>query len=233
MVCKLMVVLIGGEKGGTGKTTMATNLAALRARNGRDVLLVDTDKQGSASDWAAVREDVDGASHIPCVQVFGEQVASQVGDLASRYDDVVVDAGGRDSVELRSAMVVADQLFVPVQASQFDVWTLERMEELLGQVGAINPDLNAEIFINRASPHPQVNEAEEAEEIFEELQHLSFSGIVIHNRIAFRRAVSEGVAVTEGSSLDPKACREACSLYDVVFDQTKPNHAEETQSRHE
>lgn len=226
-------MLIGGEKGGTGKTTMATNLAALRARNGRDVLLVDTDKQGSASDWAAVREDVSGAPRIPCVQVFGEQVASQVGDLAGRYDDVVVDAGGRDSVELRSAMVAAGRLFVPVQASQFDVWTLERMEELLGQVGTINPDLDAQIFVNRASPHPQVREAEEAEEIFEELEHLSFSGVVIHDRIAFRRAVSEGIAVTEGSSLDPKACREVRSLYDVVFNQTEPSHAQKTQSRHE
>ena len=46
-----MIVLIGGEKGGTGKTTIATNLAALRAMAGRDVLLVDTDPQGSASYW--------------------------------------------------------------------------------------------------------------------------------------------------------------------------------------
>jgi chromosome partitioning protein len=223
-----MVVLIGGEKGGTGKTTMATNLAALRAGDSRDVLLVDTDKQGSASDWAAVRSEIEDVPQVPCVQVFGEQVANQVGDLAGRYDDVVVDAGGRDSVELRSAMVAADRLFVPVQASQFDVWTLERMEELLGQVGAINPALEAQVFVNRASPHPQVREAEEAEEIFEELQHLLFSEVVVHDRIAFRRAVSNGVAVAEADSADRKACREVQSLYDIVFEQVSPSHAQET-----
>lgn len=225
-----MIVLVGGEKGGTGKTTLATNLAALRSGEGRDVLLVDTDKQGSASDWAAVRNETENVPQVPCVQVFGEQVATQVGDLAGRYEDVVVDAGGRDSVELRSAMVAADRLFVPVQASQFDVWTLERMEELLGQVGAINPELGAQVFVNRASPHPQVREAEEAEAIFEDLQHLSFSGVVIHDRIAFRRAVRNGVAVAEAGSPDRKACREVQSLYDIVFEQTSPSHAEEAKS---
>jgi chromosome partitioning protein len=222
-----MVVLIGGEKGGTGKTTLATNLAALRSNEGRDVLLVDTDKQGSASDWAAVREEVDGAPQIPCVQVFGKQVTSQIQDLDPRYDDLVVDAGGRDSVELRSAMVVADRFYVPLQASQFDVWTIERMEELVEQAQAINPPLQARVFINRASPHPQVHEAEEAEEILDEFEHLIFSGVVLHDRIAFRRAASGGVAVTEADSPDPKACSEVQALYDVIFEQTDKAHAQE------
>ena len=50
-----MIILIGGEKGGTGKTTLATNLAAMRALAGHDVLLVDTDRQGSAAAWALKR----------------------------------------------------------------------------------------------------------------------------------------------------------------------------------
>lgn len=224
-----MVVLIGGEKGGTGKTTVATNLAALRSRDGRDVLLVDTDKQGSASDWAAVREETDGVSRISCVQVFGKQVTSQVQDLDERYDDLIVDAGGRDSVELRSAMVVTDRFYVPLQASQFDIWTIERMEELVEKAQAINPSLQARVFINRASPHPQVQEAEEAQEILDDFDHLVFSGVVIHDRIAFRRAASGGIAVAEADSPDPKACNEVEALYDVIFQQTETryDHAQE------
>lgn len=222
-----MVVLIGGEKGGTGKTTLATNLAPLRSNEGRDVLLVDTDKQGSASDWAAVREEIEGVPRISCVQVFGKQVTSQVQDLDARYDDLIVDAGGRDSVELRSAMVVADRFYVPLQASQFDVWTIERMEELVEQAQAINPSLQARVFINRASPHPQVREVEEAEEILDEFEHLIFSEIVIHDRIAFRRAASGGVAVTEADSPDLKACREVKDLYDAIFEQTETAYAQE------
>ena len=67
-----MIVLVGGEKGGTGKTTLATNLAALRAASGADVLLVDTDRQGSASFWAATRDENDALAAVPCVQVFGK-----------------------------------------------------------------------------------------------------------------------------------------------------------------
>ena len=222
-----MVVLIGGEKGGTGKTTFATNLAVLRSNEGRDVLLVDTDKQGSASDWAAVREGIEEDPRISCVQVFGKQVTSQVQDLDARYDDLIVDAGGRDSVELRSAMVVTNRFYVPLQASQFDVWTIERMEELVEQAQAVNPSIQARVFINRASPHPQVREAEEAEEILDEFDHLVFSGVVIHNRIAFRRAASSGIAVTEADSPDSKACREVRALYDAIFKQTETPHAQE------
>jgi len=50
-----MIVLVGGEKGGVGKTTLAVNLAAMRARTGHDVLLVDADKQASANLWASIR----------------------------------------------------------------------------------------------------------------------------------------------------------------------------------
>ena len=212
-----MIVLIGGEKGGTGKTTLATTLAALRAAAGHDVLLVDTDRQGSASFWGALRDGDEGLAPVPCVQVFGKAVARQVADLAERYSDVVVDAGGRDSVELRSAMVAADRLFVPVQASQFDVWTLEQMDELVGQAQAINPGLDAAVVINRASTHPRVTEAAEAEAILADFENLRFADVVVRDRIAYRRAASAGRSVAEVDDPDPKATAEAHAWYRAVF----------------
>ena len=214
-----MIVLIGGEKGGTGKTTLATNLAARRAAEGADVMLVDTDKQGSASYWAAIREEAGELPRVSCVQVFGKSVTTQVSDLAERYDEIVVDAGGRDSTELRAAMVIADRLFVPVQASQFDVWTIERMDELVEQAQGINAGLEASFVINRASPHPQVKEADEARDLLADFEHLRFGGVVIHDRIAFRRAASEGLSVWEMESADPKACAEIKSLYQAIYDE--------------
>ena len=212
-----MIVLVGGEKGGTGKTTLATNLAALRAGSGVDVLLVDTDRQGSASFWSAVRDEADGLAAVPCVQVFGKGVAKQVTDLAGRYRDVIVDAGGRDSVELRSAMVVADRLYVPVQASQFDVWTLEQVDGLVEQVQAINSGLEARVVFNRASTHPRVREAEEAEAFVADFEHLSVSGVTVRDRIAYRRAASEGRAVTEMAEPDGRAVAEMALWYEAVF----------------
>ena len=51
-----MIVLIGGEKGGTGKTTLATNLVVERTNEVGDILLIDADKQMTASHWCSVRE---------------------------------------------------------------------------------------------------------------------------------------------------------------------------------
>jgi chromosome partitioning protein len=217
-----MIVLVGGEKGGTGKTTLATNLTALRVRAGHDVLLVDTDRQGSASAWASLRAESPDLPDVPCVQLFGKAVAGQLRDLADRYDDVVVDAGGRDSVELRGAMVVAHRLFVPVQASQFDVWTLERMDELVGQASALNPGLEAFVVLNRASPNPRVREAEDAEGLLADFERLSNSGVLVRDRISFRRAASNGRAVSEAESPDEKAVAEVEAWYRAVFGEAPP-----------
>lgn len=220
-----MVVLIGGEKGGTGKSSLATNLAASRADAGHDLILVDTDKQGSASHWVATREEQDASlAPVPCVQVFKKRVTAQVQELSDRYDDIVIDAGGRDSVELRAALVVADRLFVPLQPSQFDMWTIERMNDLIEQAQAINPDLQGWAVINRASPNPVVTESEEAQEVLEEFDNIAYSGIVIHERIAFRRAVRSGRSVFEMGDPDPKACRELSALYEAIYDQSLTRH---------
>ena len=120
-----MIILIGGEKGGTGKTTLATNMAAMRALAGRDVLLIDTDPQGSANYWAQNRDEEEISPRVACVQKFGKGLPAEVKDLAVRYQDIIIDAGGRDSVELRSAMVIADQAYIPIQPSQFDIWDAE------------------------------------------------------------------------------------------------------------
>lgn len=212
-----MIILVGGEKGGTGKTTLLTNLAAARAASGRDVLIVDTDRQGSASFWAAVREEDGAGPAIPCVQVFGKSVGGQVRDLSGRYDDVFVDAGGRDSVELRSAMLTADRLFIPLQASQFDVWTLERMDDLVSQAQVVNPDLVAAVVINRASTHPRIREAEEAEGLVAEFDYLGWTGSIVRDRIAYRRAASAGRSVFEAADPDPKAVAEIEAWYRAAF----------------
>lgn len=108
-----MIVLIGGEKGGTGKATLATNLVAQRAQAGHDVLLVDTDRQGSASSWTQVWDASGRKLQVTCVQECGKGLQTAMRDLARRYEDVSINAGGRDSVELRAGLVLADKASLP------------------------------------------------------------------------------------------------------------------------
>jgi len=93
------------------------------------------------------------------------------------------------------------------------------MDELVEQAQGINAGLEASFVINRASPHPQVKEADEARDLLADFEHLRFGGVVIHDRIAFRRAASEGRSVWEMESADPKACAEIESLYQAIYDE--------------
>ena len=215
-----MLLLIGGEKGGTGKTTIATNLAALRALAGHDVLLVDADSQGSANYWASSRAEAGIKPRVACIQKFGRGLQEEVQDLDGRYQDVIIDAGGRDSVELRAAMVVAHKAFVPIQASQFDIWTLGRMNDLVVTAQGFNPGLRAWVVINRGSTNPSVTEIDEAREILGDFEHLGLATSVIRDRIAYRKATRDGISVAEMKA-DPKAINEMDALYTEVFTDDK------------
>jgi chromosome partitioning protein len=212
-----MIVLIGGEKGGTGKTTVATNLAAMRALAGRDVLLIDTDQQGSANYWAQSRDEAGLNPRVACVQKFGKGLPVEVKDLAHRYQDIIIDAGGRDSVELRSAMIVANRAYIPIQPSQFDIWTLNRMDELIETARGFNPGLQAWVIISRSSTNPSVHESDDTVEIMGDFPNLGLAGISIRDRIAYRKAAKDGMAVCELKPKDPKAIEEMEVLYKEVF----------------
>jgi chromosome partitioning protein len=214
-----MITLLGGEKGGTGKTTLAVNLAALLARRGKDVLLVDTDKQGSANFWAGVRDEIGIEPRVPCVQKMGKGLPRDVLDLAGRYEEIVLDAGGRDSMELRYCLGVADRVYIPVQPTQFDLVTLEQMNRLVEQAQALNPRLEAFVLVNRASTNPAVTDAEEALSLVKEFEHLSSIGTILRERVAYQRSVREGLSVVEVVRPDPKAVEEIQALFVEIYDE--------------
>ena len=212
-----MIILVGGEKGGVGKTTLAVNLAVMRARAGRDVLLVDADKQASANLWAGIREEEGIQPPVRCVQKRDKGLTADVRDLATRYEDVIIDAGGQDSVELRAGLTLAHLAVFPIQPSLFDAATLETLASLVAQAKGFNPELVAGIVINRASPNPRVREAEEAKELIAEYSDLHLMDALIRDRIAFRRSARNGMCVTELSERDKAAESELEKLYEEVY----------------
>lgn len=211
-----MIIILGGEKGGTGKTTLATNLASIRASHGKNVLLVDTDRQESSNFWAITRERNDGSSDkVHCTTQLGGSVLRLGTD--NTFEDIIIDAGGRNSIELRATMTIADKLYIPIQPSQFDIWTLARMNELVAEAQRVNPKLKAVVIINRASHNPSVTDTYETIRIIREYEHLIFSGIVIKDRIVYRKAASMGKSVTELNPPDVRALEEMNTFYQEVF----------------
>ena len=211
------IVLIGGEKGGPGKTTIAVNLAVARALDGHDVLLVDTDLQGSASDWISARDGSGVLPRISSVQKFGKGLARELEDLAERYGDIIVDAGGRDSVELRAAMTKADIMVAPIQASSFDLWTLRRLDELVRQAQGFNEKLRVIILISRASTNTFISDTRDAADLVSEYENFSLAYHPIRERISFRRSVGQGMGIIEYRPIDKKAIKEINSLYKEIY----------------
>lgn len=212
-----MILVCGGIKGGGGKTTLATNMAILRSAAGRDVLLVDADDQATASDFTAVRnETLQGNAGYTSIKLHGANVRSEVMRMVGKYDDVVIDVGGRDTAGQRAALSVADVYVVPFLPGSFDVWTLDSVGELVEEARAFNDKLRAVCVINRADAIGSDNA--EAAAIALEIPNLTYIDAPMGNRKAFRSAAAQGLAVTEMKRPDKKAVEELEKLYKYLFD---------------
>lgn len=212
-----MLLGVGGTKGGTGKTTLATNLAAWRARDGIDILVVDADPQGSAATWAGARSEHELEPRVQCVTLRGSKITRNLIDLGQRYSDVIVDTGGRDAPELRCAIAACDVLITPIQASQYDVDTLEAMSELLEQASAMRSSVvDARVVLTRVPTHPQMREWQEAREVVREYEGLDLAEAMIRERVAWRRT-SDGYSLAELTNRDSKAEEELSQLYRSIY----------------
>ncbi len=116
-----MIILIGAEKGGAGKTTISTNLAAVRANMNKKVLLLDADAQQSVTLWSQVRANAEIKPTITCKEAFGK-IDRKIINLAKEFDDIIIDTGGQDSEELSFGALVANYFYIPAIPSQLDLW---------------------------------------------------------------------------------------------------------------
>jgi chromosome partitioning protein len=211
-----MILVCGGIKGGSGKTTIATNLTAMRAQAGKDVLLVDADEQESATIFTAIRKrDQSNRPQYTSIILREGNLRSEIDRMRTKYDDIIVDTGGRDTRAQRASLSLANVLLLPFNPRSLDIWTLENVEKLLEDIRTINPALRAVSFLNRADPVGADNQ--DARDILSEVAGIEFAGLTIVNRKAFGKAVSVGLAVAELSNPDDKATREITALYEYLF----------------
>lgn len=210
-----MIVLIGGEKGGAGKSTIACNLAVFLACQEKDVLLLDADPQKTSSTWTYRRSLLDqDLPKIHCAEKTGD-VYDTVLDLSNRYKFIIIDSGGRDSQELRSSLIACDIFYTPIKPSQIDIDTLGKMNEIVELARALNKKLKSVALITHSPTNPNMDDKKETEEILRQMPNFSSSNIAITYRSSYWRTMGRGISVLEYS--DDKAKNEILSLGAEVF----------------
>lgn len=209
-----MIILIGSQKGGCGKSTTAVNICAALSKRGNDVVLVDADRQGTSANWASDRSENSNLPIVHCVQKY-ENIRDTLSDLNSRYEYVIVDTAGRDSRELRTGMISADMLIVPFRPSQPDLDTLPRLQQIIVEAKDLNPNLSVYGLITMAPTNPIINETNEAKEYMADYNEIKLLNSRISDRKVYRDAMSDGLGVIDMSNA--KALVEIKSLIKELF----------------
>ncbi len=210
------VILFGSEKGGTGKSSLATNTAAYLSINGYDCVLVDADRQKTASTWAQDRQDNPQAKIKTNHVSLEGNIRAPLLDLKERYDYVIVDCAGRDSRELRTGMTAADILISPLRPSQFDLDTLPKLLNVYEEAKDINEQLIGFLLVNQAPTNPFIKEAEQAESVLADYKEFHRCAKIVHDRKVYRDVASEGLSIFEAKN-DTAKKELASVLEDIVL----------------
>jgi len=210
-----MIVTIGNIKGGVGKTTLAVNLAIVRAAAGYDVLLVDGDEQRTALTFTELRTDMLGSPGYTAVSLQGAVLRTQVRQMSTKYAEIVIDVGGRDTGSLRAALTISHTVVVPVQPRSFDIWAVDHVAALINEAREINPELRALILINAADAQGKDNE--DAADALRAIEGVELLPMFIGRRKAFPNAAAAGRAVTEYTPKDSKAIDELTTFVAALY----------------
>ena len=209
-----MIVLFGGQKGGTGKSTLATNTAVCLALKGRSVLLVDGNvKQGTSSNWADRRESNE-LQGVSCIEKSGSLHKTLL-DLSKKFDEVIVDTGGQDSKEFRTSLTAADVLVSPMSISQSDVETVVYLDGLIDEARDFNPELDARVILTKVKHHHKSSKVPANKSLITENTSLKVMEVLIGDREIYIDALPGGHGVMELN--DKKAKSEIESLVAEIY----------------
>jgi chromosome partitioning protein len=200
----MKVIAVLNQKGGSGKTTIATHLARALQLAGADVLLVDSDPQGSARDWAAVRED----QPLTVVGIDRPTIDRDLKQVA-RKDFVVIDGAPQAADLAVSAIKAADFVLIPVQPSPYDIWATADLVELVKQrIEVTDGKLQAAFVVSRAIKGTRIGE-----EVAEALAgyELPILDARITQRVSYPGTAAAGTTVLE-SEPDGDAAAEVRAL---------------------
>jgi chromosome partitioning protein len=203
-----MIISVVNQKGGVGKTTIAINLAAMLRRNNFNLVLLDTDPQGSAIQW----HDVEDNQAVEVIHHPDSVLPADVEALLQNYEHIVIDAPPAIGDITRSVLAVSDLAIVPLSPSPLDIWSCWGTLEMISEVQHDNADLKAQLLVSRKIPGTRVGrEAREAMEVFE----TEIFQTELCQRVAYVDSMTSGVSVMQYAP-GSKAMREIEGLFEEI-----------------
>lgn len=165
-----MIIVVGHEKGGVGKSMLAVNLAWRIRQEGASVMLVDTDSTGTASGWYAIRQAHGVEPQIPVIKA-PDNPGPVIVDLAGKYDAVIIDVGARDYGKLGQLARVVDFWLAPTQVSQGDLDSTLGLHAAVRATDKFHKDGRVPfvVVLNRTPSGWNSTEEQDAREYLEEL----------------------------------------------------------------
>lgn len=203
-----MIVAVLNQKGGVGKTTIALHLAGEWAGRGLRVTLVDADPQGSALDWSQQRSHQGLPRSFGVVGLARDTLHREAPELARDADHVVIDGPPRVAGLMRSALLAADLVLIPVQPSPFDGWASAEMLALLAEARVYRRELAARFVLNRCAARTII--ARETAETLADHDPPVLAATV-GQRVVFADAAQTGRLASEIAAESP-AAREISAL---------------------
>ena len=197
------------QKGGSGKTTIATNLARGLQLEGHSVLLVDSDKQGSARDWRAVDED----NPLPVIGLDRPTLDKDLRSVSSK-DFIVIDGSPQATDLAVSAIKACDLVLIPVQPSPYDIWATSDLVDIVKQrIEMTDGSLKAAFVVSRA-----INNTNIGKEVSTVLLDygLPVLDTKIMQRVSYPNSAAIGKTVLDTESANSSAVQEITSLVNEI-----------------
>ncbi|MDY7540776.1 AAA family ATPase [Undibacterium sp. RTI2.1] len=213
-----MIVVVGAEKGGVGKTLLATNIAACAVSDGFDVCLMDTDPQGSSSAWGRIRRADPSLKQFPIIAI-PENPTNEITSMADKYDLIVIDIGAQNYLTMLNTAAIADLILVPCGSDQYEGESTMRVMEMLKAMDYKHKKKKVPAFIvlNRLSTNSKSKEPEATRAFFEEDGYPVFES-ELKDRSSWKNSRRAGMAMHEmtGKYGDKKATLEIKNLYSEI-----------------
>lgn len=222
-----MIITLANSKGGSGKSTIALNLAIKLALIGEKTLLLDLDKQKSISDTFLRLRDEKSLNDKFKIHIFDEKkedLKTYLTKASKGFDCIVIDTAGVDSASMREAVFLSDLMIIPCFPSDIDIAVFTKMISLYDDFKDFNKDLKALLILSRARTNPFLSSKlkDLKDNILNLIKEQKIKDIKLCNTILYDRenyitAFSNGLGISEFESKNKKAKDEFEAFFEELI----------------